>query len=147
MTDYLADTNVIFRWAMPNETGHALCRLAIRRLYQQNARIFVTGQILMETWAVMTRPQIANGLGLPTTEALAVIRRIRRGFPLLEESAEVYTVWQRLAARYGIVGRQVYDTRLVAMMQIHGVSHILALNGTHFRRFDGITVIAPEDVS
>lgn len=83
MTDYLADTNVIFRWAMPNETGHALCRLAIRRLYRQNARIYVTGQVLMETWAVMTRPQTANGLGLPTTEAVAVIRRIRRGFPLL----------------------------------------------------------------
>jgi|GEM_PF-7065038 len=39
-----------------------------------------------------------------------------------------------------------YDTRLVAVMQTHGVTNILTFNGVHFRRFHGITVIAPNDV-
>jgi predicted nucleic acid-binding protein len=95
----------------------------------------------------MTRPRDANGMGFSPAEALATVRRIRRRFPLLAETPEVYSQWQRLAARYGIVGRQVYDTRLVAVMHVHQVSRILTLNAAHFRRFDGITVLAPDDIA
>ena len=146
MTDFLADTNVIFRWATPDDPQCTLCRLAIRRLYRKQCRVFITGQILMETWALLTRPKSANGMEYTTVEALATIRRIKRKFPLLEETSEIYPVWQGLAVRYGIVGRQVYDTRLVAVMEIHGIANILTMNGAHFRRFREIAVFAPDEI-
>ena len=147
MNDYLADTNIVFRWATPDDPQCALCRLAVRRLYRKQCRIFITGQALMEAWALLTRPRSANGLEYTTAEAMSTIRRIRRKFPILPDTAEVYPSWQRLAIRHGIVGRQVYDTRLVAVMQVHGIANILTLNGAHFRRFEGITVVAPDEIA
>ena len=103
--------------------------------------------MLIELWAVMTRPKEANGLALTPEEALRRLRRVRRAFPLLEETPATLVHWQRLVARYEIVGRQVYDTRLIALMQAHRVTRILTFNGAHFRRFESITVLAPEDIA
>jgi glutaredoxin-related protein len=47
MEDYLGDTSVIFRWATPDDPQCASCRRAIRRLYRQNARVFITAQVLV----------------------------------------------------------------------------------------------------
>ena len=37
---------------------------------------------------------------------------------------------------------QVHDTRLVAAMKVHGLSHILTFNVKDFKRFVDITVIS-----
>jgi predicted nucleic acid-binding protein len=41
--------------------------------------------------------------------------------------------------------RQVFDDRLVAVMQAHGLTHLLTLDPAHFRRFPGLTVVDPHD--
>jgi hypothetical protein len=43
-------------------------------------------------------------------------------------------------------GRQVHDTRLVALMQAHGVVELLSLNPGDFRRYTEIQCRTPEDV-
>jgi hypothetical protein len=42
---------------------------------------------------------------------------------------------------------QVHDARLVALMQVHGITHILTLNGADFARYPGIVPIDPASLS
>ena len=44
---------------------------------------------------------------------------------------------------HGISGIQVYDTRLVAAMQVHGVPRILTFNDRDFARYDGVDAVHP----
>jgi predicted nucleic acid-binding protein len=41
---------------------------------------------------------------------------------------------------------QVYDTRLVASMHVHGITHLLTFNVSDFARFPGITAAHPQDI-
>lgn len=45
-----------------------------------------------------------------------------------------------------MTGFRSYDTRLVASMLVHRVTHILTFNVEDFRRYPDITVVHPEDV-
>ena len=46
--------------------------------------------------------------------------------------------WQddekQIVQRLAIIGKQVHDARLVAICQVHGMSHVLTLNSGHFQR-------------
>ena len=42
---------------------------------------------------------------------------------------------------------QVHDARLVALMQVHGITHILTLNRADFARYPGIVPIDPVSLS
>jgi hypothetical protein len=37
----------------------------------------------------------------------------------------------------GVVGKQVHDARLLAVCQVHGVTHLLTFNVSHFARLAG----------
>jgi predicted nucleic acid-binding protein len=73
-------------------------------------------------------------------------QKIEAIFPLLPETPAIYPLWRTLVHTHSVVGRQVYDARLVAVMQAYGITHILTMNPTHFRRFPDLTVIEPKDV-
>jgi len=51
--------------------------------------------------------------------------------------------WRRLVLIHSVLGAQVHDARLVAAMQVHGVTPILTLDELDFRRYSGIVVIHP----
>jgi predicted nucleic acid-binding protein len=146
---YLADTNVIARRVLPADAKYPVVCTAVDRLLRRGETICVTAQNLIEFRALATRPLSANGLGLTPEEARERSSRIEAVFDLLPETPDVYRHWRRLADLHGVTGRQVFDTRLVAVMLTHGVTHILTLDAPHFRRFvaDGITVVEPHEVS
>ena len=85
-------------------------------------------------------------MGLTTTEAESEITGIRRFFRLLPYTPEVLEMWQRLVVQHSVSGKQTHDAHLVAVMRVHGVQRILTLNGTDFKRYDSIEVIAPSSV-
>lgn len=143
---YLADTNVAARWGLPSDPRYPVVRRAILALQAQREVISITPQILVEFHALATRPIGANGLGWTAEVARNEARKIEAVFPLLPEIDTIYPLWAYLVDIYGIIGRQVYDARLVTVMQAHGVSHILTFNGNHFRRFAGITVVDPSSL-
>ena len=62
------------------------------------------------------------------------------------ETPAIYPLWRSLVDAHDVIGRQVFDARLVAVMQAHGLTHLLTLNPAHFRRFPGLTVVDPHDV-
>jgi predicted nucleic acid-binding protein len=144
---YLADTNIAARWVLPSDPQYATIRSAIFTLQERKEIVYITPQVLIEFHALATRPPEANGLGWTLGDARREASRIESVFPLLPATETIYTHWVSLIDRYDITGRQVYDTRLMAVMQAHGITHILTLNPTHFRRFVEITVVEPQDIS
>lgn len=50
-----------------------------------------------------------------------------------------------------MIGKQVPDVRLIAVCQVHGVTHVPTYNIQHFARpaglVPGLTVVRPSDVS
>ena len=115
------DTNIVIRRVGSNDPLTAVARAATERLNQQGHLLFITPQNLIEFRAVATRPPTANGLGLAAEEATLQARAVQEIFPLLPDVPAIYDHWRRLMDRYAIVGRQVYDARLVAVMLAHRI--------------------------
>jgi hypothetical protein len=86
------------------------------------------------------------GFGLTASEAEREVQVIEAGMSLLPDSEAIYWEWRRIVALHAVSGIQVYDARLAAAMLVHGVSHILTLNGADFSRYRGIQVIHPNSV-
>lgn len=146
LTGHLVDTNVAFRRYLPRDDLHTLVRSVTDRFSRSGEPLWVTPQILLETRALATRPTEANGLGMSSTQARRLSDLIEADFPLLPEIPDVFAHWKDVVDKYEVVGRQVYDARLVAVMLAHGVTRLLTFNASHFRRFDEITVLTPEEV-
>ena len=62
-------------------------------------------------------------------------------FTLLLDERGVYSNWMQLMRVHEVRGKVVHDSRLIAAMQRHGLTHLLTFNGEHFKRFTSITVI------
>lgn len=146
MTDYLLDTNIILRAVQSSAPTHALAVEAVASILAKGDNIFITPQILIEFWAVATRPIDVNGLGWSSTLTETEIQELRLQFPMLEDQPGLFPAWLQLVKQYDIQGKKVHDARLVAIMQTHNVSHLLTFNVADFQRFDGITVVHPSDV-
>jgi hypothetical protein len=48
--------------------------------------------------------------------------------------------------QHGVTGKKAHDTRLVAAMMVHGVTHLLTFNIEDFKQYSNITLVHPEDV-
>lgn len=144
---YLVDTNVLLRLVQKNHPMRPDARRALVTLRRRGEELCITPQNIIEFWAVATRPLDKNGLGLTVDEATREIRKLRRIFKLRPDSLAIFAEWEQLVARYQVMGKQAYDTRLVAVMKAHGLSHILTFNTDDFKRFADITPVAPQTVS
>ena len=143
---YLVDTNVALRLTLQSEPQNGFIEAAVSRLRERGEVLFITAQILIEFQALATRPASANGLGMTAMQASIEANKLETVFPRLDETPEIYPAWRILANTYNIVGRQVFDARLVAVMHVYGVTHLLILDSGHFQRFRGITVVDPANV-
>jgi predicted nucleic acid-binding protein len=93
-----------------------------------------------------TRPTSANGLGLSPAQAQLRIRNFERQLAIFSESIESYEIWKRLVAEHEVCGKQVHDTRIVAIMLQEGIRSILTFNTADFIRFPEIITLHPGDV-
>ena len=143
---YLLDTNVLLRHADREHAMHEDVVAAIDTLTKRQERLCIFPQNVAEFWNVYTRPRERNGLGHTAAEAWTEVTRIKALFPLFLDTPAVYGAWEDLVIMYGITGINVHDARLVAAMQVHGISHVLTFNVQDFRRYTGITVVHPTDV-
>ncbi len=48
---------------------------------------------------------------------------------------------------HSIQGVQVHDARLAASMYVQGIGQLLTMNVRDFRRFEGLSVLHPSEVS
>jgi predicted nucleic acid-binding protein len=103
----------------------------LRQWISTGTTLCYTAQIIAEFWNVATRPtDKRGGFGLSTTHVEALVQTIESGMLLLADETEeaVYREWRRIGSNHSVLGFQVYDARLVAVMRIHRIQYILTFN-------------------
>jgi predicted nucleic acid-binding protein len=147
---YLIDTSILARLANASDAQHAVSARAVFELHRRGEVLNVTPQVLVEFRNIATRPVAVNGLGLSTVDAEAQAATFETRFPLLSETPDVYPAWKALVGALGVIGKQVHDARLVAVCHVHGVTHFLTFNVSHFLRMagfgPGLVVVDPASV-
>ncbi len=142
----LVDTSVLIRTLQPHHPLYTPADRAIRLLPGRSKRLHIVAQNLIELWVVATRPFGENGLGMTPTEAAAELGRIKAMFFFLPETPAIYPAWEALVLEHAVSGKASHDARLVAAMQVHGLTAVLTFDKTGFSRFPGIEVIHPLEV-
>jgi predicted nucleic acid-binding protein len=144
---YLIDTGILLRIIDEKDRRHPLVQSAFETLGSQRHDLYITTQNIAELWNVATRPIANNGLNLsPTTVSQLIQHAIGPFCEVLTERDTLPAEFRRLLVNYNVIGKQVHDTRLVAMMLTWQIPNLLTLNERNFRRFEpeGITIVAPE---
>ena len=143
----LCDTGVLLRFLEPSDPLHVEARRAVSVLTGQGAHLVMALQNAVEFWSVCTRPKSARqGLGLSVAGTDQRMTRLDGMFSMLVDLPPIRTIWRQLVVRHGVMGRQVHDAKLVALMLAHGIDTILTFNGPDFSRFPGINAIDPRTV-
>ena len=142
----LVDTNVLLRRADRDSPDSSVCADAVDSLLQAGEDPCVCAQILIEFWAVSTRPREVNGLGLTLAVASRQVADFRETFTCLSEPPDMADRWQEVAEKHAVTGKQAHDARSVALMLAHGVTHLITLNIDDFSCYHEITPVAPGDV-
>jgi predicted nucleic acid-binding protein len=143
----LVDSGMLLRYVQTRDPGHAVARSAIDSLRAARERLCMTLQNMVEFWNVTTRPATARGgYGMTVAQADARARLLERAFVVLPDDPAVYSEWRRLVVAFAISGVQVHDARLVATMNVHGITRILTFNTADFARYPGIIAIHPAQV-
>jgi predicted nucleic acid-binding protein len=145
MARYLIDTNVLLRGAVDTSARHPAAAGAIAILLARGDELLLAPQVLMEFWSVATRPVAVNGFGWPVDVVRSEIGRLLDQFPLLPETPGVFDEWLRLVTKHGVIGKQVHDTRLVAILNIYQVARLLTFNTDDFKVF-GAIVASPDEI-
>jgi predicted nucleic acid-binding protein len=145
--EYLADTNVLLRSTHQTHPMHPTALAALTTLLRSGDRLSVTPQNIIEFWNVCTRSVERNGLGLTPGEADREASRLEGLLTLLPDVPAIYPEWRRLVVAHSVSGVQVHDARIVAAMNVYGISNLLTFNGPDFARYPGIHVVHPNDIA
>jgi predicted nucleic acid-binding protein len=141
------DSNILIRLVVKSDASFPLVRATVSKLLQQGEELAYTTQTAAEAWVVLTRPASSRGgFGLSYDEARVCRNRLERGFVFLKDSNESYRYWKQFVDQYKIVGVNAHEARLVATMQVHGVSRILTFNASDFKRYQNLDVLTPHSV-
>jgi predicted nucleic acid-binding protein len=140
------DTNILIRNAVQSDPQHVPVSEALERLVTDGWELCIGVQSVYEFWVVATRPTDVNGLGLSPEQARQEVSVITGTYTLLRDPPDLMEGWLDLCSRYAVSGRPSHDTRLIALMLAHGVTHFLTLNPTDFTRFTAITCLTPDQV-
>ena len=141
------DSNILLRAVNRNDQFHIVTLEALRFFRSNNTAFCFFPQSAAEFWNVCTRPFSARGgLGLSIEETdrrMQILHRFATAYP---DVPAAYDLWRDLVRSHRITGVQVHDTRIVALMQAHGIRDILTFNSADFSRFEHITVHSPHSL-
>ncbi|MEX2305993.1 MAG: PIN domain-containing protein [Pirellulales bacterium] len=147
---YLIDTGILLRLVDTQDSYHGLVQAAFETLGNQRDDLYITTQNVAELWNVATRPLANNGLNLPPAAISQLFQQAIEPFcTIVTEPDTMPTEFRRLLLQYSVVGKQVHDARLVAMMLVWQIENILTLNDRDFRRYqpEGITIVTPASIA
>lgn len=142
----LLDTSTLLRTLQLLHPQRETTQAAIKALTAQGRELHIVPQNLVELWVVATRPLEQNGLGMTPAAVAVELTRLKNMFDLLPETPAIYPVWEGLVIQYRAFGKPAHDARLVAAMQVHGLTAVLTFDRTGFSRYPGIQVVHPTDV-
>jgi predicted nucleic acid-binding protein len=137
------DTNVLVYANQAGAARHDAALAVLRDAEAAGAELWISGQVLREYLAAVTRQQ--GGLAaLPMAIALARVDQFAGQFRLAEDGPPVRARLHALLIAHPTGGRQVHDANNVATMLAHGISRLLTFNLDDFRRFLPAIRIEPE---
>ena len=131
----VVDTNILLAATDRSRDTH---QAATAFLNTDERRLALTPQIVREYFAVATRPVQANGLGLPSENAVANIEQFLEDMELLDETLPTTSRLLDLLIQRPATGKQVHDANIVAVAVTHKASTIVTDNIAHFLRFAGL---------
>lgn len=138
----LLDTNILVHSKLASSPHYSKVTQRLTDFYEYNEELIICPQVLYEFYVVATRPANKNGLGISSHEALTEINNLQETFTLISEPEGLFSDWMSLLQKYQTLGKSAHDTRLVAYMIGHGISHIYTLNPADLNRYNGeITVL------
>jgi predicted nucleic acid-binding protein len=143
---WLIDTNILLSSAQTSHPVYGNVARVVRVLLTRGDELFVIAQNVIEFWAVATRPIVNNGFGLTTAEATHELTKLKALFAILPDTADIFPEWEQLVVKHQVLGKQVYDTRLVAAMRVHNLTNLLTFNTADFKRFSFITAVSPQAI-
>ena len=136
----LVDTSLIVRCSDPKDKDHSVAVAALDHLQQQGHELRLVPQNIYEYWVVATRPVENNGLGFSPTTLQTNVQAFIALFPLLRDERTIFQHWQQLVTTHEVRGKPAHDTRLVAAMKRHSITHLLTFNAADFKRYAEITI-------
>ena len=143
---WLVDTNILLSSAQTSHPVYGNVARVVRVLLTREDELFVFAQNVIEFWAVATRPIANNGFGLTTAQATQELTKLKALFAILPDTADILPAWEQLVVKHQVLGKQVYDARLVAAMTVHNLTHLLTFNTGDFKRFTVITAVKPQNL-
>jgi len=144
--DILIDTGVLLRLVIRADPAHQETRKAVRLLKARGDHLVALTQNATEFWNVCTRPASVRGYGLSIQEAEKKLRTLERLVEFRADSLAGFQEWKRLVVAHQVSGVEVHDTRLVAAMNVQGITQIVTYNKKDFKRFQNITALSPSEV-
>jgi predicted nucleic acid-binding protein len=146
----LLDTSILVRLANRADAQYVVADAAVAELFLRNERVCITAQNLVEFRNVATRPFAANGLGMSVADSQAKATEFEALFSLRPETPDIIPAWKAIVDAGQVIGKQVHDARLVAVCQVHGVTHLLTFNLTHFTTLaafvSGLVIADPANI-
>ena len=144
---YFVDTGVLLRALDRSDTNFHQIRLALKSLRDRGDSLETTPQNFREFWNVSTRPASSRGgYGRSIHQTARRIRVLETILTVVPESLASFERWKDLVETHAVVGVQVHDANLVAIMAIRGATRLLTLNPSDFRRYPSIEAVTPADV-
>ena len=143
---YLPDTSVIARLYDEKNPVAKIVEECLNKLQDIGEELVIVPQVLIEFWAVATRPTNANGLGMTINEAEKELESLQKLFTVLPENERIFDEWKTIVTKYKVSGKPAHDARIVAAMIVHKIENLLTLNSNDFKRFTEIKAIKPQDI-
>ena len=136
------DTNILAYATSPDSPFHAPARAGLMALAHDGHLGAISGQVLREYYATVTRP--APGAPLPPLEpVIANIARFQAAYLVLDDTSQVTQTLLTLVQSIPVGGRQIHDANLVATMLTYGITTLYTHNVAHFTRFTGLITVQP----
>ncbi len=142
----LVDTNILLRATQPNHPMYQVAVQSVRKLLTSIDEVCVFNQSLIEFWNVATRDVSLNGLGFSPSQTDLEIKRIESMLTVLPDHPAIYSEWRNLVVAHTVSGKQVHDTRIVAAMNVFGITQLLTFNARDFKRFQNLTILDPASI-
>ncbi|MBI5707793.1 MAG: PIN domain-containing protein [Armatimonadetes bacterium] len=143
---FLVDTSVWVRCLEKDNPLGVDCVRAIKKLKASGEELWTCAQVVIELWAVCSRPREANGLGFDAETIDKIVTDILLIAPHLDEPVDIGPRWRRFAVRYAPSGKPCHDLRLVTLADAYGIDRILTCNASDLKRFTEIKAVHPSEV-
>lgn len=136
--EVLLDTNILLRAQQVTSIFHQKVSEKLYELASSGKTLCICPQNIYEFYAVATRSEASNGLGLTQNQAILEIENLLSTYVFKEENMQLFSHWKALIEKYVIQGKTTHDARLVALMLSHKIESFYTLNQDDFNRYDDI---------